>query len=123
MPTWSMPAREELLSKKTRSPGRASVSEATACPDVACWAGGRGGAGGEWAPALPRRRLLGGGPRQADAHVGVDPLGQAGAVQPLGGVGAAPEVGHPQVLLGVGDDAGLRGTRAAGRRVGASQAG
>src|SRR5919107_1597498 len=42
MPTWSMPPREAELSKKTRSPGRASSSEATARPAVACWEEVRG---------------------------------------------------------------------------------
>src|SRR3954468_16001639 len=36
MPTWSMPARDEEFSKKTRSPGWASASDATARPAVAC---------------------------------------------------------------------------------------
>jgi hypothetical protein len=36
MPTWSMPARDEEWSKNTRSPGRASASDATARPLVAC---------------------------------------------------------------------------------------
>ncbi|CAB4928556.1 unannotated protein [freshwater metagenome] len=37
-----MPAREELLSKNTRSPGRASARLATAVPAVACWLDVRG---------------------------------------------------------------------------------
>src|SRR3954465_13240266 len=36
MPTRSTPARDEELSKKTRSPARASASDATARPLVAC---------------------------------------------------------------------------------------
>ncbi|HEX9938530.1 MAG TPA: alpha/beta fold hydrolase, partial [Longimicrobium sp.] len=48
------------------------------------------------------RRLLRRHPRQVDAEVAEDQLGEAGAVESLAGIGAAPEVGDADVLLRLG---------------------
>ena len=58
------------------------------------------------------RRLLRGGPRQVDAQVAEDQLGEPRAVQALGRVGATPEVGDAEVLLRLGDHGTLRRGRA-----------
>jgi hypothetical protein len=67
MPTWSTPARDGELSKKTRSPLRASASDATARPLVACCEEVRGRS----MPRLPKTSWV--NPEQSRPFVGSVP--------------------------------------------------